>query len=418
MDCRRLAPQEFAPAKPVKDLSASIPLSLLGQDPPNPYLLAPGDILAVWIEGVVGERNVTPPVSVPEKGKQPPALGYPIPVGNSGSVDLPFVDPIQVNGLSIAAAKKKIADVYIKKGILQANEARVMISLMRPRQYHVVVMRQEGSGFNVTSEGIIGNTKRGTGWEVDLPAYENDLLHALALTGGLPGLDDYNEVIIHHRPKIVAAPGQPPVSHGGLITRIPLRMPPTLKVPFGPHDVQLETGDVVYLEARDFDYFYTGGLLPAGQHTLPRDADLDVIEAISLVKGPVLSGGLQGSGPIPQLGIGGPSPSLLVVLRRTAGGGQVPIRVDLNRALREPRERLLVEANDILLLQETPGEAFSRYFTENLFFNAVFKVFNNSTGAGSITVNQAPAIPFGNTATAISVPTPASVAPWRPRPDN
>lgn len=407
----RLAPPDFAPVKPLKDVRASIPLSLLSQDPPNPYRLDAGDTLAVWIEGVLGERNVIPPVHNPERSRLPPAVGFPILVSPSGTVDLPFVPPIPVAGLSLVEAKQKITDIYLKKGILQPNEARVLVSLMRPRQYHVVVMRQEASGFNVTSQGIIGGTKRGTGWEIDLPAYENDVLHALAQTGGLPGLDDYDEIIIHHRPKTQTPGKHPPgpADQNCLVTRIPLRMPSHVPLPFSPQDVKLAAGDVVFLEARDYDYYYTGGLLPAGQRILPRDTDLDVVEAVSLIVGPLLSSGLQGTGPVPAYGIGGPSPSLLIVLRRTAGGGQVPIRIDLNRALREPRERLLVQAGDILILQETPGEAVARYFTQNLFFNTVFKVFSNSTGAGSITLNQAPAIPFGTTGTAIAVQTPTAV---------
>ena len=38
--------------------------------------------------------------------------------------------------------------------------------------------------------------------------------------------------------------------------------------------------------------------------------------------------------PFLQNGIGFPNPSLVSILRRTPGGGQVVIRVDLNRALR------------------------------------------------------------------------------------
>ena len=32
-------------------------------------------------------------------------------------------------------------------------------------------------------------TRRGTGFALDLPAYENDVLNALAQTGGFPGTD-------------------------------------------------------------------------------------------------------------------------------------------------------------------------------------------------------------------------------------
>ena len=42
-----------------------------------------------------------------------------------------------------------------------------------------------------------GQPRRGSGFAVDLPAYENDVLNALALTGGLPGSDAVNEIVIY-----------------------------------------------------------------------------------------------------------------------------------------------------------------------------------------------------------------------------
>src|SRR5581483_1390728 len=60
-------------------------------------------------------------------------------------------------------------------------------------------------------------------------------------------------------------------------------------------------------------------------------------------------------------GLGQPSASLLVIVRKTADGQQLPIRVDLNRALRDSRERIVVHAGDLLILQERPTEALARY---------------------------------------------------------
>ena len=131
-----------------------------------------------------------------------------------------------------------------------------------------------------------------------------------------------------------------------------------------PEDVLLGTGDVVLVEARNKDFFYTGGLLPAGQRQLPRDYDLDVLEAISLVQGTFVNGAFSGnnfSGVLIAPGLGNPSPSALTVIRRTPSGGQVPIMVDLNRALKDPRERIIIQPDDLLILQETVGEAIARY---------------------------------------------------------
>src|SRR5262249_29888634 len=150
-----------------------------------------------------------------------------------------------------------------------------------------------------------------------------------------------------------------PVCPARQIIRIPLRQPAGAPLPFSPEDVVLHSGDVVFLEARDEEVFYTGGLLLPGEYVLPRDKHLDVVEAVSRFRGPLFNGAFGGSnlsGRLMQEGIGNPSPSLLTVVRRTPGGGQVPIVVDLREALRHPEERILVRPGDLLLLQEKPGE--------------------------------------------------------------
>src|SRR5262249_13313037 len=86
-------------------------------------------------------------------------------------------------------------------------------------------------------------------------------------------------------------------------------------------------------------------------------------------------------------GVGSPSPSLLVVVRRTPGGGQVPIVVDLRCALRDPHERLLVQAGDVLILQEMPGEALARYFTQTFFnFDLFWQVIHSPFASGVIDI--------------------------------
>jgi hypothetical protein len=51
------------------------------------------------------------------------------------------------------------------------------------------------------------------------------------------------------------------------------------------------------------------------------------------------------------------------VLRRTKFGGQINIRVDLNLALRDQRENILIQPGDVIILQETVGESLTRYLT-------------------------------------------------------
>src|SRR5271157_5718523 len=51
-----------------KDEDRTIPLPLLRQKPPEVYRLAANDILGVWIEGILGDKNQPPPVHLSEHG--------------------------------------------------------------------------------------------------------------------------------------------------------------------------------------------------------------------------------------------------------------------------------------------------------------------------------------------------------------
>jgi hypothetical protein len=223
---------------------------------------------------------------------------------------------------------------------------------------------------------LISNPRRGTGNVLNLPAGENDVLNALARTGGLPGTDALTEVYVERggMARLEAAPPGAPAFQPDLqIIRIPLRLKPGEPFTVKPEDVVLGEGDIVFVRAREIEVFYTAGLLPPGEYVLPRDYDLDVVEAIARVRGPMVNGAINQnnlSGSILSAGIGFPSPSLVSVIRKTKGSGQLVINIDLNTALRDPRERIIVQPGDLLVLQQTLGEAFAQYFTTN--FNLDF----------------------------------------------
>ena len=81
----------------------------------------------------------------------------------------------------------------------------------------------------------------------------------------------------------------------------------------------------------------------------------------------------------------------------------VPIRVDLDRALRDPRERILVQAGDVLILQEKPTDAVARYLSQTVFnFNILWQVFRTSNATGVVDVAAPDRL--GSRATTISAP--------------
>jgi len=398
---RRLPAELLEPSKADEQ---TIPLSLLGQPKPPVYRIDAGDVLGVYVEGFLGERNppdplpihVGPLVQARDVHRFSPAAGYPVPVDDDGTISLPGAGTLSVRGLSLPEARNAVRDFYVENKLLKSEHARVIVTMLTPRQHQVVVMRQESSAFGVTTEGTLATSKRGTGNFVDLIAYQNDVLHALAETGGLPGLDAVNEVVIHRgffrpgddRAAVLAQLESPAPLCGGEIVRIPLRRPCGAPPEIRLEDVILHTGDVVFLEARTDDLFFTGGLLPPGAYMLPRDRDIDALEAVSRVRGPFFNGAFGVSnlaGNQVQPGLGSPSPTLLAVVRRTPGGGQVPIIVDLREAMLHPEERLIIRPGDILILQEKPGEAMVRYFSQTFFnFEFVWKAFSSQHTLGIV----------------------------------
>lgn len=133
-------------------------------------------------------------------------------------------------------------------------------------------------------------------------------------------------------------------------------------------------------------------MLISGQYPLPRDYDLDVVQAIAVVRGPLISGGQNTnnlSGSTQNGGLGQPNPTLVSVVRRTPDGGQVTIIVNLNRALQDPRERILIQPNDLIVLQNTPGEALGSYFASIFRFGFVGTILRQ-TDATAITTLSGP----------------------------
>lgn len=380
-------------ARPRADMQ-QISITRLRQNPPEVYQLGPNDVLGIHIPFVLGKEDEPPVVHFPKEGDQAPALGIPIPIREDGTLAIPLIEPVQVSGLTLAQAQDKIREEYVSANILKEGQDKIIVTLIRRRMFRVSVIREE-SGNAVGGGGqsgslAIGSTKRGTGVTVDLPAYENDVLHALNLTGGLPGLDAKNEIYILRgnsedairRDEILAqlkASKHPcdcpfPEPPDASVVRIPLRFYPEDLPQFTEKDILLETGDIIYVPSRERELFYTGGALGGGSYPLPRDYDLDVLGAIAIAGGP-LGGtgtgvrGIGGNGAnIGAGGRGGNSgglfpPSRLIVLRKLPCGGQIPIAVDLNRALIDPGHRILIQPEDTLVLRYTFQEEVLTMFT-------------------------------------------------------
>ena len=105
-------------------------------DASKPHKVQAGDVLGVFVDGVLGEFAASPPIHLPTEGSGlQPTVGFPVPVDYDGTIDLPIVKPIKVRGKTILEVRKLVNDVF-KTGeqpILRES-ARIIVNLMQTRQ--------------------------------------------------------------------------------------------------------------------------------------------------------------------------------------------------------------------------------------------------------------------------------------------
>ncbi len=445
-----------------------IDLRLLSQTPPPEHLVDDGDILGIYIEGGPGDEGNQMPVRLPDDRFVMPAIGYPIPVRNGGYIRLPQVGVLHVRGLTVWQIENRIRQILTQeKGQLQDDElSRIHVSLMWRRAVSVMVVRQE----EVSATQLMAPTNgtdadRRSGQVVELAAFQNDVLHALMQTGGLPNGQAENAVYVfkrqdripagaagaaaqaptatqvaygstQHFPQPTAiqlaafsqvvedsprpATGQhklrsvpergysfgqpvavpqnrasgnmlPPSNLASVLptvnttTPMPIdpnsRHPNALRIPltaaegeplmFGRDDVLLEDGDIILVESREQDHFFTGGLLGGGQYALPRNQDLDILDAVLLADSYSRSTQLNS----PTRAIGGVSAlnrdvtvgaSRVIIERTGPDGRKRRFRVSLYAAMKNPDQRVVIEPGDRLYLEYTRAEAFLAFFERHL----------------------------------------------------
>lgn len=385
-----LPPSAIRPSYADAPRAKQAPINIihLRQEPPAQYLLGPRDVLGIYVEGVLGRVDDAPPVHFSELPNVPPSLGYPIPVSENGTISLPLLAPMKVAGLPVDEVDRMIRKAYIiDEKILRPDHSRIVVTLMRPRTYSALVVREDGRGGSASGTDP---QRQATTKMVQLPAYENDVLHALVESGGLPGLDSKNEILILRggmaelQKKPLALQEADPllrnlVAENRLnMVRIPLRLGPNDPVmSINPGDIILNTGDVVYIQSRQAEVFYTGGLLRAAQVPLPRDYDLDVVAAVALAGGSIAATPTSSGQGSHGAGVGTICPPTRIIVTREIDGETRLIKISLKDALKDSRQRILIQPNDLLTLEYTEWEAMVNTvistFTFNVSVNQLFQ---------------------------------------------
>jgi protein involved in polysaccharide export with SLBB domain len=240
-----------------------LPLALLRQNPPDAYRLDAGDVLGVFVEGILGDRSSAPPLTIlpvepPNLPSRVPMVGFPIWVQENGTIALPLLEPIDVRGKTATEVQKMTSRAYMETKLI-APGSRVLVSLARPRSYRVSVARH-----------VMGPV----GWEqkvtaLDLQAYENDVLTALARSGGMPGTNSDRVVVVIQRGSAAAGANAGDVVAGIQTIRIPLHFRADQPLAFKSEDVILKSGDVITFDITDSG----ADSSPAGKGQQPAPAE-------------------------------------------------------------------------------------------------------------------------------------------------
>jgi hypothetical protein len=282
----RARPEVEAAIKRRLEEPRDIPVLLLRRKPIDIYRVAPGDTLGIIVDGILGDSATLVPVGLIETQDGQPSLGYPVVVRDDGTISMPQLTGINVNGMSITEIEAALRRAYtVDKHIIKPEKFSATVTLARRRTIKVLVIRQDNVGTSESKQTIDGNSraitssKHATGQLLELPVGENDVLTALAKTGGLPGIDAIFEVVIEQvrpetsdeaksadimksatpdKPKTDpisvagAKPGataKPPIKCVKKLIRIPLRLRPDQPFNFTEEDIILQNSDVVFIQA-------------------------------------------------------------------------------------------------------------------------------------------------------------------------
>ncbi len=132
--------------------------------PPQDYILGPNDQLDVTVSGLHEASEIRP---------------IRVQLMANGMVQLPLVGAVQIGGLNLVDAQRRINDAYAKDYL---ENPQVNLALIEKGSTSVIVLGE----VNAPGAHI-------------LPKYQNDVGHAIAAAGGLSE-DAADEIEVHRRP--------------------------------------------------------------------------------------------------------------------------------------------------------------------------------------------------------------------------
>ena len=288
-------------------------LSRLAMPKEGSSVIGTGDVLEVTL------------VSGYEEEPEPPT---PIRVSEAGVADIPIVGPVHVDGLEPAEAEQAIARYAIDRGVY--------------RRPHVTVTIKERHFNQVTVLGAVE-----TPGVVDLDRTSSDVLGALAMAGGLTESAGTEIQILRksssRATELAQQRSESPISLASFsppaTPRIVQRVDLAEAAPSASQDYRLGDGDVVVVSEKEPRFVYVMGLVrEPTEIEIPFGRDLRVLDAIS-----------RAGGRTTELA------NKVYVIRRVAQSEEpVVIQVDVRQAKRNGRANVVLGADDIVSVEETP----------------------------------------------------------------
>jgi len=113
------------------DLAMRVRESGSGGDASKPRKVRAGDTLGVFIPGVLGKPNESPPIYTDPTGINPPTMGYPLQVRANGTISVPLLGDQKVAGLSINGVEARLKHLLESSQIMKKGRAQATVSMIR-----------------------------------------------------------------------------------------------------------------------------------------------------------------------------------------------------------------------------------------------------------------------------------------------
>ncbi len=192
-------------------------------------------------------------------------IAWKVRLDNQGFGTIPIIGPVRLAGLDFTAAGQAIRHEGIQRGKYVAPNVSVTLGQRRTIRVTVLgAVKQQGP--------------------LDLPVADADLLAALSMAGNLT--EKASTIVeLRHPPRpVMAASFSPEANSPRLVTIDLARAELDQNV-----DLRLEDGTTIMVRPRPVRFVSVIGLVrKPGQHEMPMDKDLRLLEAISLSEGRVL----------------------------------------------------------------------------------------------------------------------------------